>query len=192
MAKHFVTAQGGIITGQHAGDIDANFSGTPYHGHERIVIPRGLLLADGDRVEFYDSNWIRKSDIRLIDEGLMSIPEGYVREGDQLRLMTEVELIKAGLTELPEGHILDGDDLRPMTEVEQFEAGLITKAEYQQRIAADNSAELNRRLSELQTPIALAQAEIDEKYAVERKAKLTSLLAVTKQKGWPLEVKWPE
>jgi hypothetical protein len=35
-----------------------------------------------------------------------------------------------------------------------------------------------------------ARAELDEDYALERKAKLTSLLAVKQQPGWPFEVEW--
>ena len=79
MTAHFITVVNGVITGQHAGDIKANFYGTPYYGHERVVIPKGVLVATGDKIEFCDSNWTRKSAIQLIDEGLIPMPEGYVR-----------------------------------------------------------------------------------------------------------------
>ena len=59
-------------------------------------------------------------------------------------------------------------------------------------IIRENIDELNRLLAELQTPEVLAEAEIDEDYALERKEKLKTLLAVKKQKGWPLSVEWPE
>jgi len=44
----------------------------------------------------------------------------------------------------------------------------------------------------LQTPEALAMAELDDNYAAERKAKLAALLAVKQQAGWPETVAWPE
>jgi len=56
----------------------------------------------------------------------------------------------------------------------------------------ETQAELNHRLAELQTPEALAQAEVDGEYAAERKIKLAALLGVKKQKGWPVTVQWPE
>ena len=56
----------------------------------------------------------------------------------------------------------------------------------------ESQAKFDFLLSELQIPESVARAEIDEDYAAERKAKITALLAVKKQKGWPLKVKWPE
>jgi len=64
---------------------------------------------------------------------------------------------------------------------------LVNVAEYEQ----EATAELARRLAELQTPEALAQAELDENYAAERKVKLAALLAVKTQPLWPVEVEWP-
>ena len=80
----------------------------------------------------------------------------------------------------------------PIRNEQKLEAGQITQGEYEQRVAAENESELQRRLAELQTPEVLAQAEIDGEYALERKAKLAALLAVKQQPGWPLAVEWPE
>ena len=52
--------------------------------------------------------------------------------------------------------------------------------------------ELRRRLAELNSEEAKAQAEIDDEYATERKTKLAALLAVKKQPSWPLTVEWPD
>ena len=52
--------------------------------------------------------------------------------------------------------------------------------------------ELSRRLAELNSEEAKAQAEIDEGYAAERKEKIAALLAVKKQPGWPSAAGWPE
>lgn len=194
MVKYFITVCCGVITDVHSGDINADFFGTVYYGHERVEIPKEAVsrIRAKDRVEFYDQTWNRKSDIRLIDEELLPLPEGYVREGDDLRKMTKEERVTAGLDEPPAGQKLDEEgELVPMTLQERVEAGQITQGEYRQLLAAANESELNRRLAALQTPEALARAEINEEYAAERKAKLTALLAVKEQEGWPVTAEWP-
>ena len=50
--------------------------------------------------------------------------------------------------------------------------------------------ELNRRLAELSTEESKALAEIDEEYAASRKEKISALLAVKKQSGWPINIGW--
>ena len=219
MAVNFITTLNGIITGQHCGDINADFFNTPYYGHERIVIPKGAMISIFDRLEFYDELWNRKSNTQLIDEGLLPMPEGYIRDGDDLRhmtpeeriisgldepepgtkvigkqivQMTQVERIAAGLEELQPGYRIDGDELLSMTMAEQLAAGQITQTDYDQHLASENAAELDRRLAELQTPVAVTKAERDPKFAAERKAKQDALLALMEQPRWPIEVEWPE
>jgi hypothetical protein len=191
MVTHFITVLDGVITGQHAGDFNAEFAGTPYHNHKRVEIPRGASVAEGDRLEFYDENWKRKPNIQLIDEGLMQIPEGYVREENGLRPMTAEERVIAGLDAPQPGTKVENGEIVPMPLAEQLEAGQITREEYESRMANENSAELQRRLGELLTPEALAQAELDAEFAAERKTKLAALLAVKKQEGWPVSAEWP-
>ena len=215
---YFITVLNGVITGLHDGDPDANFFGQPFYGHERIPVQDLTGLRILDPLTYYTPEWTRKSDCCLIDEGLIPMPEGYVREGDALRPMTRAERIIAGLDELPLGYKIADGKIIPMTQAEriiagfeelpngykiengelilmtieeQLEAGQISQEECNARIAAENEAELQRRLGELQTPEALAQAEVDEEYAAERKAKLQALLTVKKQPGWPLVAVWP-
>ena len=88
---------------------------------------------------------------------------------------SDEERIIAGELPAPEGYIVqDGE--------------LVNVAMYEQQAMA----ELNRRLAELNSEEAKAQAELDEDYAAERREKLVALLAVKTQPGWPLEVEWPE
>ena len=138
------------------------------------------------------THWKRKPDLQLIDESLLPMPAGYVREADKLRRMSAEERVIAGLEEPPQGYKLVDGQILPMSLLEQVKAGLITQTEYEQYIASENTTELLRRLAELQTPEATAQAEVDENFAAERKTKLAALLAVKKQKDWPLDVEWPE
>ncbi|MCL2382494.1 MAG: hypothetical protein FWC64_13060 [Treponema sp.] len=192
MAEAFITVLNEVITGKHHGDIDANFWGTPFFGHEKKEVPFEALanITPMEPLEFYTADWQRKSDAQLVTEGLLPIPPGHVIDGGILRPMTEVEQFEAGLIERPGVRVVDGEFV-PMSLREQLDAGQITQADYDQRVAADNIEELQRRLAELQTPEALAQAEVDEVFAAERKAKLAALLAVKKQPGWPAEALWP-
>jgi len=192
MAESFITVLNGVITGKHHGDINAELYGTPYYGHEKIVVPLEAAIAPMEPVAFYTPDWRRKSDCRLIDEGLLPMPEGYVQEGGELRSMTQTERVIAGLDEPPPGFKVEGGEIVPMALDEQVEAGQITQEEYDQRMTSENTDELQRRLAELQTPEALAQAEVDEEYAAERKARILALLAVKKQGGWPVEAEWPD
>jgi len=192
MAESFITTLNGVITGKHHGDINADLYGTPYYGHEKIVVPFSAEVSILEPVTYYTQEWTRKSDCCLIAEGLIPMPRGYVQEGDDLRSMTREERIIAGLDEPQLGFKVKGGEIVPMTLDEQLEADQITQKDYEQRMTAENTAELNRRLAELQTPEALAQMEVDEEYAVERKAKLQALLAVKQQSGWPITVEWTE
>ena len=219
MATHFITVLNGVITGQHAGDLNADFFNTPYYGHERIVIPKDVMISNYDKVEFYDESWNRKSTVQLVDEGILPMPEGYLREEDKLRRMTPeeriisgldepepgtkivdgeiifmtlMERIKAGLEKLPHGFKIQGEEIVSMTMQEQLAAGQITQEEYDSRIATDNAAELDRRLAEQQTPVALARAEVDPAFAVSRKEKIAALLAVMGQPLWPVKAEWPQ
>ena len=192
MVTHFITTLNGVISGQHCGDINADFFSTPYYGHDRIVIPPNVSVREFDKVEFYDEDWKRKPVLQLIDESLIPMPEGYVQEGDKLRLMTREERIIAGLDEPQPGYKVENGEIVPMTIEERLESGQITQEDYEQHLTSKNTNELHRRLAELQTPEALAQAEVDENYAAERRAKLAALLAVKQQPGWPVSVEWGE
>jgi hypothetical protein len=192
MAESFITVLNGVITGKHHGDIKADLYGTPYFGHEKTEVPFEAAVVPLEPVEFYTPDWRRKPDCQLIDEGLLPMPTGHVREGDTLRPMTREERVIAGIDAPQEGYKIEDGKIVPMTLQEQADAGQITRESFERQTADKNNAELQRRLAELQTPEALARAEIDEVYAGERKAKLAALLAVKQQEGWPLTAEWPE
>ena len=160
--------------------------------YKSIEVPYEAEIFVSDKTSYYTKDWQRKSDCQLIDEGLMQMPEGFIREKNELRPMTQEERITSGLAQVPSGFKLSGKNIVEMSLQEKLKAGLITKEVYEQQLEAENTMELQRRLMALQTPEILAQADIDEKYAAERKLKLASILAVKKQQKWPLEVSWPE
>jgi hypothetical protein len=192
--KSFITVKNNVITGCHEGDTGTDFFRTGYFGHEVVELPEGTNPPmSGDTLDFYDpATWRRKSDARLVDEGLIPMPAGYVREGGEIRKMTREEQIIAGIEPPQEGtKVVDGA-IVPMTLEERHDAGLVTDEDYRAVKEGEAQAELNRRLAELGTEEAKALTEVDEEYAAERKAKMLALLAVKKQEGWPVSVQWPE
>jgi hypothetical protein len=245
MVVDFITENDGEITGYHSGSIKANFACTPYDGHNRIKVPSGSLITVGDKLDFYDDEWRRKSGYQLVTEEIIEVPEGYVLEAESLRPMTQeeriingldelplgykivennlvemsrIERITAGIEELPAGYKIEDDEIVEMSQIEKIQSGieelplgykienekiiamnpseklamgLITQDDYNQITKEENIAELNNRLATLQTPEVIAEAELDDAFAAERKDKLKALLLVKKQPGWPLEVEWP-
>ena len=195
----FITVnENGIITASFWGEIDRDLP-TQFTGQKRIVIPNSAKVQAGDKTGFYEGNWKRKPENQLIIEGLLPVPKGFVLEGGgrlrsnvTLREMTQVERIEAGLEELPQGMRIEDGELVAMTDTELLEAGKITQEEYNERLAGQNMARLDTELGVFFTPTAMAQAEIDECYAKQRREKLAVLLAVREQPGWPLEAVWPE
>jgi hypothetical protein len=187
----FITTLNGVISGLHAGDIDVDFFGTPYYGHDRQSVPSIDGLQVLDPLVFYTPDGQRKPDTQLIKDGLLPMPQGYVWDGDALRAMTADERVIAGLDEPQPGFIVVNGNIIEMSIPEKVEAGLVSQEDYEQQLSDENIQELQRRLANLQTPDVLAQAEVDEEYAAERKIKLIELLAVKKQLGWPFEVNWP-
>jgi len=193
MAESFITELNGVITGKHHGDIGADLFGTPYYGHNKVPVPFDTEAVMLEPLKFYTQDWKRKPDVQLIKEGLLPMPRGYKWDGEALRTMTAEERIIEGLDEPQPGYKIEDGKLVAMTLREQLEAGKISQDEYTERITAINKTELNRRLATLiDDEESKAQAEIDEEYAAERKAKIIALLAVKKQLGWPFTVEWPE
>jgi len=107
--KSFITVFDGNITGKHFGDISADFSKTEYAEHEKIEVPYEAEIFL-DNVNFYDKNWKRKTDIQLIKEKLISLPDGFIIEGDYIREMSNDERIKAGLEKPKQVYIPTAQD----------------------------------------------------------------------------------
>ena len=193
MTKTFATVLNGVITGIHHGDPAAELWGTPFFAHERVEVPFAALdgITPLEPTAFYGTDWRRRPDAELMGAGLLPVPRGHVVEAGSLRAMTEVERVATGLDEKP-GWKIERGELVQMTPAERLEAGQITRAQYDADVASRAETELSRRLAELQTPEALARAEVDSGYAASRKTALSALLRTKEQAGWPEEVEWPE
>ena len=93
------------------------------------------------------------------------------------------------------GEILDSDEERiirgelPAPEGMAIIEGKLVNIAYLEQQAEQ---ELGCRLAPYLSAESQATAEVDEAYAQERKDKITALLAVKNQNGWPVNVEWPE
>jgi hypothetical protein len=164
-----------------------------YADCEVVEIARSIPLPHtGDRTDFFNADWTRKTDVELVLAGLKPMPFGKKLAGDAFVDMSSDEKVIAGISPLPSGMKIAGDKVVPMSLDERHDAGLVSDADYLVAKTSEADAELNRRLAPYLAAEAIAQAEIDGDYAAERKTALAALLAVKKQAGWPLNVLWTE
>ena len=90
------------------------------------------------------------------------------------------------ISDSEEEQILKGE-MSPWEGYKVIDGKIVNIAEMEQQA----EIELHRRLNEHLTPEAEAMAKIDKKYAEQQKIKLTELLAVRQQAGWPIDIIWP-
>lgn len=88
----YIKIKNKIITGIFCGTTDEE---------DIIILPANHEVREGDSLDFYTDNFKRKSDIQLMHENLIPIPQGYKIDNDKLVEMTFNERIIAGIDELP-------------------------------------------------------------------------------------------
>ena len=71
-----------------------------------------------------------------IEEGIATVPEGFIFENGSFRAMTYTERIEAGMNEMPDGYKITNGVLEPMTLNERYDAGQITIEQYNASIRA--------------------------------------------------------
>ena len=136
----------------------------------------------GESVDFYYSDWTRKSDLVLMQEGLKDIPQGYKWNDDESELvqMTQIEKIESGLEEMPKGFKIENNELVPMTDSEMYKEGLLSKEGY----SAIKRAERDSLLSATDKYL-LSDYPIDEERLSEIKLYRQTLRDLPQQKGFP-------
>lgn len=94
-----ITLKDGIITGVHESMqpmTAATFASSAYAGHDVVSVPHGNISTDLPLAS-YHGDWTLKPLSQRVAEGLVTIDDGYVLDGDTIRLMTPMERIDAGL-----------------------------------------------------------------------------------------------
>lgn len=85
-----------------------------------IALPANHQVRVGEPLTFYNDDYTRKSNIQLMKEKLIPIPQGYKIEKNSLVEMTYDEKIIAGLEQLPNGMKIVDNKIIPMTEEERL------------------------------------------------------------------------
>lgn len=117
----YMTVENNIITGIYCGMAEEG----------SITLPDNHEIRVGEPLTFYNSDYTRKSDIQLMQEKLIEVPNGYKIENDKLVEMTYEEKIIAGLEQLPSSMNIVNNTIIEKTEEEKL-AGMTTeeKAQY--------------------------------------------------------------
>ena len=103
-----------------------------------INLPENHQVREGDTLDFYHSDFTRKSDVELIQENLMQMPAGYKIENNNIVEMTSDEKILAGLEPLPNNMKIENGKILSKTESELFQELTIEEKEKYIRGKRDN------------------------------------------------------
>ena len=108
----YMTINNNIIEAIYCGDVEEN--------ENIIILPENHEVRAGENIAFYNNDWSRKSDIELMQLGLIDIPTGFKLENNMLIEMAYVEKVIAGLEQLSSNmKIVDGQ-IVPKTAEELF------------------------------------------------------------------------
>lgn len=99
--------------------VEAIFCGEAEEGS--IILPKNHQIRVGEPLTFYNEDYTRKSEVQLMQEGLIELPQGYKIDNDKLVEMAYDEKIIAGIEQLPNGMKIVGDKILPMTEEERLQ-----------------------------------------------------------------------
>lgn len=110
----YMTINNNIIEAIYCGDVEEN--------ENIIILPENHEVRAGEPLTFYNEDYTRKSEVQLMQEKLIEIPQGYKIDDNKLIEMTYDEKIIAGLERLPNGMKIVGDEIIPMTEEERLQA----------------------------------------------------------------------
>lgn len=171
--------------------VEAIFCGTVEKGS--IELPASHQVRVGEPLTFYNSDYTRKSEVQLIQEKLVELPQGYKIDNDKLVEMTYDERIVAGLEQLPYDMKIEDGKLLPKSENELFnEMTLEEKEKFirnKRDILINNviwKVERHKQEKELNINTSLT----DKEYLSLLKY-IQALRDITNQKGFPEKVTFP-
>lgn len=99
-----LTTQKDIITGKHESlspITKETFQGTVYAGQTVIPLSGNPQVQIGSHIGEYAKDWTLKPLSERVAAGYVTLKEGYVLDGDDVRQMTQEERIKEGLEQPP-------------------------------------------------------------------------------------------
>lgn len=159
-----------------------------------IILPANHEVREGDSLNFYTDNFKRKSDIQLMQEKLIPIPQGYKIDNDKLVEMTFNERIIAGIDELPRNMKIVDNKLVEKSEEEKL-ADMTTeeKSTYhrQKRDVLLNSVLWKVERHSQEERLGMETTLSEEEY-INLLTYIQNLRNLPQQAGFPDEVMYPE
>lgn len=181
----YMTVEDNIITGIFCGKVEK--------GENIIILPTNHQVRCGETLEFYNKDWTRKSKVELIRLGLEECPQGYIVDGDNVRLMDFEERIIAGLDSLPsyqkvvEGKLVNKTEEELWAEKTPEEKATAVR---QKRNILLN--EVDTLLLKYSEQVELGVVQTNESYRLELLQYKQALRDITEQVTFPESVEYPE
>lgn len=172
--------------------VEAIFCGTAEKGS--ITLPANHQIRVGEPLTFYNEDYTRKSEIQLIQEGLIELPQRYKISNDKLVEMTYDEKIIAGLEQLPRSMKIVGDKILPMTEEERLQTMTEEEKASYHRQKRDTllNAELWKLQRHEQEKALEIQTTLSEQEYLALLQYIQALRELPQQEGFPNTVVYPE
>lgn len=184
MAEYMII-NNNIIEAVYCGDVKSN--------ENTIILPENHQVRTGENIAFYNDDWSRKTDVELMQLGLIDIPVGFKLENNMLVEMAYVEKVVAGIEEMPANMKMENGKLTQKSQEELFnEMTLEQKGNFirSKRDALINEADI--LLIKYQEQVELGIKKQDDTYRLALLQYKEDLRNVPKQVGFPENVVWAE
>ena len=100
--------------------VEAIYCGGVEENENIIMLPENHQVRVGENISFYNNDWSRKSDVELMQLGLIDIPAGFKLENNTLIEMTYEEKVIAGIEKMPANMKIENGKVLPKSENELF------------------------------------------------------------------------
>lgn len=180
----FMTVENNIVKGIFCGNVEEG----------SITLPANHEVRVGEPLTFYNDDYTRKSDIELMQEKLIEIPQGYKIENDTLVEMTQDEKIIAGIEQLPKYMKILDNKVIPMTEEEKFNTMTEDEKASYHRQKRDTllNAELWKLERHSQEKALGIKTSLTDKQYTELLQYIQALRELPQQPNFPNDVVYPE
>ena len=184
MAEYMVI-NNNIIEAVYCGDVESN--------ENTIILPENHQVRVGENISFYNDNWSRKSDVELMQLGLIDIPAGFKLENNMLVEMTYIEKVIAGIEEMPANMKIEEGKLLQKSQEELFNEMTLEQKEIFIRSKRDNLInEADILLLKYQEQVELGIVSENKNYYIALLQYKQALRDIPEQKAFPENVEYPE
>ena len=173
--------------------IEAIYCGEVKNNKNIIILPENHQVRVGENIAFYNDDWSRKSDVELIQLGLINLPTGYKIDNNNIIEMTYEEKIIAGIELLPTNMKIENGKVLPKSENELFNEMTKEQKESSIRNKRDNLIiEADILLLKYQEQVELGIITANETYRLGLLQYKQALRDIPEQKAFPENVEYPE